>query len=68
MAEVGVPPEKKAKVAMTVETMMDRIVNKAVKSIDSRWDLRCEELMGKFMSKVDGKIATSEQRAKMLHF
>eukprot|EP00973_Karenia_brevis_P028991 3999414-Karenia_brevis.AAC.1 len=62
-AEAGVPPEKRSKVADSVEKMMERIVDRAIMNSDARWDARCEELMGRFMAKVDEKLAAVEKRS-----
>ena len=61
LAETGVPPEKRTKLAQTMEDMMSNIVEQAISKSDLRWEARCEELMSRFMAKVDEKIAASEK-------
>ena len=50
LAETGVPVEKRARLAQSVEGMMSSIVDQAIDKSDTRWEARCEELMTRFMT------------------
>ena len=60
--ESEVPKEKRVKLASAIEGLMPNIVDHAIEKSDVRWEARMEELMQKYMAKVDENIRAAETR------